>query len=495
MKYIITGGTGHIGNNLIRELLKDQNNEICVLVRRKNDESLRGLKVKEVIGDILDANFLSQVIEKNSTIVHIAGLIDITNKELDNLIKVNYEATKKIIDVSIKNKASKFIYVSSVDAIYKENNIAKIIEPTDLYPDKLKTYYGKSKALATKYVLEKLENEIKGAVIYPSAVIGPNDYKISSAGTFFLNSLEHKMMARIKGEYNFVDVRDVAKSIIFIATNETLHKSYLITGSNISVNEIFKTIYKYQNRKRLPIYLPLWFVYFISFFVPLVAKIKKEKPVFTKMAIDILNDNHNYDNSLSVKDLKMNYIDVKKSIIDSLDWLKKHKVKRVVKKATKKDVDSIMDIIADAKDTLKSHNIPQWNKSYPSKEDILKDIKNKVLYVIKISNEIVGVFAIYQENNDIYKLDDFKPIVIHKTAVKKEYYGLGIMDLAFEFILKKYKNEKYILIDTHRKNHHMQNVILRNGFKEEKIIYLEKIKDEEHERILYKKENLSNLDI
>ena len=44
-----------------------------------------------------------------------------------------------------------------MDAIYKEDNDCLIKEPTCFYPEKLDSNYGKSKAKATKYVLDKIK--------------------------------------------------------------------------------------------------------------------------------------------------------------------------------------------------------------------------------------------------------------------------------------------------------------------------------------------------
>ena len=45
--FIVTGATGFLGNNILRELIKDQNNEIRILVLPTDSlKSITGLNVK-----------------------------------------------------------------------------------------------------------------------------------------------------------------------------------------------------------------------------------------------------------------------------------------------------------------------------------------------------------------------------------------------------------------------------------------------------------------
>ncbi len=319
-KIFITGATGHIGNNLVRYLLTNYKDlDIQLLVRNEDDEAINDLQVNKIVGNITNKDFLIQIIEENSIIVHCAGLIDITNKKYQELEKINYQWTKDLIDVCIDKKISKFIYISSVDAIYKESS-EQITEPVILYPNKLNSYYGKTKAMATNYVLDKINQQlISGTIIYPSAVIGPNDFKVSSIGQVLVDNIHNRIMARIDGGYNFIDVRDLAKAITYSMFNE-VKSSYLVTGENLTVDELFVIINQKLNKKKMPIKLPFKLVLFISDLITIYYKLRKVKPVFTKYALNTLHSNHCYNNQLAKIELNLEITPVKKSIEDAIDW-------------------------------------------------------------------------------------------------------------------------------------------------------------------------------
>ncbi len=319
-KVIITGSTGHIGNNLVKCLVdKYPDVSIKLLVRRKKDQAIDEFDCLKVVGDLNDIAFLNKEIEEDSIVIHSAGLIDVTNKQVEEMDKINNLLTRKLVDICIKKKVSKFIYVSSVDAILKEED-GLIKEPTSFSPDLLRSNYGKSKALATSYILDKIKKgELIGTVLYPSAVIGPRDFKISSIGQVLVDNIHNRIMARLDGKYNFIDVRDLCEAICYSIFND-VSISYLITGEVVTVDELFRTINKKLGKKKLPIKLPFRLIMFFSNFIPLYYKVRGVKPVFTKFALKTLKSNCNYDNLRAKVDLKLVIRPVEESINDAIDW-------------------------------------------------------------------------------------------------------------------------------------------------------------------------------
>ena len=65
-----------------------------------------------------------------------------------------------------------------------------------------------------------------------------------------------------------------------------------------------------------------------------------------------------------------------------------------IRKSTYEDIPSILEIIQDAKDYLKSQNIDQWQGPYPEAEDIQEDIDRGVSYVYEENDKVIGSFNI-----------------------------------------------------------------------------------------------------
>lgn len=131
MAYVVTGATGHIGNNLVKRLI-GLNQKVRILTRRV-DESIDNLQAEYKIGDVFNREFLLENINSEDVVIHLAGVIDVKNNKKEQTMKINYEGTKLITDICIEKKVKRYIYFSSVDCIYKEND-EEVFEPTKNIP-------------------------------------------------------------------------------------------------------------------------------------------------------------------------------------------------------------------------------------------------------------------------------------------------------------------------------------------------------------------------
>lgn len=146
----------------------------------------------------------------------------------------------------------------------------------------------------------------------------------------------------------------------------------------------------------------------------------------------------------------------------------------MIRLATINDLPFIMEIVNDAKASLKQLGTKQWNSSdgYPTSEIFLKDIEESQLYVFEDSS-ILGMIACIKGSEPNYQTIDgqwvsngIDYLTIHRLAVKKEYYKKGIAKAlilyAKELALKMKCSA--IRIDTHPLNFPMQNLILSQRF-------------------------------
>ncbi len=153
MKYLITGGAGYLGSVVVHELARRGYQPITVLaLPNENISNLLDLKIEIVRGDILDYEFLEQLIEKDDVVFHMAGIINISSKSDDLIRKVNVEGCRNIVDVCIKKQVKRLIYTSSVHTILPAEKNENMSEPEAFYPDKLVGEYAQTKAIATDYL-------------------------------------------------------------------------------------------------------------------------------------------------------------------------------------------------------------------------------------------------------------------------------------------------------------------------------------------------------
>ena len=158
-----------------------------------------------------------------------------------------------------------------------------------------------------------------------------------------------------------------------------------------------------------------------------------------------------------------------------------------IRKANENDVKLVMEIINDAKELFKSQGSPQWQEDdgYPNEETIQNDLKHQQLYVFTLDQYIVGIAAIssipdecyrkIQEGDWLSSIDE-KYLVIHRVAVRKNYYGRQIAYKLIEYSKELAKNSDIhsIRADTMDINVGMNKLLQKCGFKSCGIIYLDR---------------------
>ena len=123
------------------------------------------------------------------------------------------------------------------------------------------------------------------------------------------------------------------------------------------------------------------------------------------------------------------------------------------------------------------NGIDQWDEKYPNKEIILEDLKSKTYFVLEKHNIIVGGINIDKTQDKAYLTIPWKDtkgsfMVVHRLAVKKEFWKQKIGFKLMEFAEKLVKEKKLISI---RLDTYSNNPLAINFYKKIGYSYLGKI--------------------
>ena len=82
-KILLTGATGHIGNVVARLLVEKGFKVTALIVKDENIEPISDLNLNIVYGDVRDKRLLLSLIDENTVVFHLAGIINIGIKNID----------------------------------------------------------------------------------------------------------------------------------------------------------------------------------------------------------------------------------------------------------------------------------------------------------------------------------------------------------------------------------------------------------------------------
>lgn len=260
MKYLVTGGAGFIGSNIVKLLVKNGHEVIVVdNLHTGNLERIEG--VKDQISffnlDIRDINLLKSKIHGIDGIFHQAALTIVSEsfEKPDEYYDVNVNGTKNIFEIA-RQLQIKVVFASS-SSVYGDTNEIPIKENYSLNPI---NPYGK-----TKVEKEKLAKDYwnKGVEIIGLRYF--NVYGIGQTGSYagvitqFLKRLNSNLPPIIHGKghqiRDFISVSDVAEANLKSMESNIINGFLNVgTGKSISILELAKIMINISSKNLDPIF-------------------------------------------------------------------------------------------------------------------------------------------------------------------------------------------------------------------------------------------------
>lgn len=212
MKYLVTGGAGFLGINLVR-YLHSRGHEVSSLDMVQFDYPDMNDKIKIITGDIRDKNIVDKSVEGMDIVVHTAAALPLYKPE--DIFSTDVDGTRNLLEASKKYSVKRFIHISST-AVYGIPDHHPLLEN-----DKLDGVgpYGNAKIQAEEECLKFREDGMCVPILRPKSFIGPE-----RLGVFDLlydwaqDGRGFPMIGNGSNRYQLLDVEDLCESIYLTAT-------------------------------------------------------------------------------------------------------------------------------------------------------------------------------------------------------------------------------------------------------------------------------------
>lgn len=324
MLYIVTGANGHLGSTIVKYLIEDKKKVRGLVLKGSDISMLKSLNVEIIYGDVRNIESLIALFDyepqEKVCLIHTAGIISITENNKSAMYDVNVIGTNNVLKLAKKYGITHFIYISSVHAILEPKEDSIITEPKGMYPKEVMGTYAQTKAEATKNVFEHQKLGFSTTIVYPSGIIGPYDSGNGYMTKMIIKYMNRHLNARIKGKYNFVDVRDIAKAILSIAENQ-IEGQFILSGHSIELKDLFLIMKTIAGKKKKAVVVSTWFLKVVMPLVTLYYKMRKQTPLFTKYSLYTLRTHCNFSHERATHFFNYRPRKIEETILDTTKWL------------------------------------------------------------------------------------------------------------------------------------------------------------------------------
>ena len=325
--YIVTGAAGHLGSAVVNALNVRKDN-VYALCLPKEKHIPQGENIKVFYGNVCDINSLAEMFEscvnKQTVVIHCAGIVSISSKFDKKVYDVNVNGTKNILTLCERHKIDRLVHISSVHAI-PELPYGEIIKEVDNFsPDNVTGLYARTKAEASQCVIDYIKRGFNANIIHPSGIVGPGDFGSGHITQLVIDYCKGRLTSAAGGGYDFVDVRDAADGILSCCENGKNGECFILSGHYIKICDLLNLLHAVTGKKAIKRILPLWFVKFTAPLSELYYKILNQPPLFTSYSIFTLNTNAAFSREKAAKELGYTARPIKQTLADTVKWLKEN---------------------------------------------------------------------------------------------------------------------------------------------------------------------------
>ncbi|MEE8466170.1 MAG: hopanoid-associated sugar epimerase [Dehalococcoidia bacterium] len=264
MKVLVTGATGFIGGNLVRELWR-RGDDVRALVRPgSNRLTIEDTGIVPVEGDILDRESVDRAVQGCEVVFHVAAAYTFWSRNPEGVSRTNVEGTVNVLNAARQAGVSRTVYTSTVGTIgLPEGALGN--EETPLDRKTVHGHYKRSKLQAEQEALAMAADGMPVVVVNPTAPVGPWDVKPTPTGRMVLDFLRRRVPAYLKTGMNLVDVADVVDGHILALEKGKPGERYILGNRNLSLKEIFEILSSLTGLPAPRIRAPYWLVVGVGF--------------------------------------------------------------------------------------------------------------------------------------------------------------------------------------------------------------------------------------
>lgn len=246
MQVLVTGASGFVGNEVVKELLV-QGHAVRALVRRGSEKKLQERERVEIApGDCLDREALKAAAGGCDAVIHLVGIIREFPGRGITFEQVHVQATRNVVDAAQGAGVRRYLHMSALGA-----------RPGPADPYHVTNYR------ADEYVIN---SGLTYTIFRPSVIYGPEDRSIN----LFARHIRRLAFFPIIGDGTYqlqpVPVWTVARAFaLALELPQTENKIYEVGGPEpLTFNEVIDTIAEVLGRRIKKIHQPVWCMRFAA---------------------------------------------------------------------------------------------------------------------------------------------------------------------------------------------------------------------------------------
>ena len=323
---LVTGGTGFVGANVVRELLAD-GATVRVLARPSSDRrALAGLRVEIAEGDLLDPVSIDRAVSGVRSVFHVAADYRLWARDPSVLHRANVDGTRTLLEAAATAGVDRIVYTSTVGALGIPADGTPGTEETPVTLADMVGPYKRSKFLAERVALDLAGRGAPVVVVNPSAPVGPWDVKPTPTGQMVVDFMRGRMFGTLDTGLNLVHVRDVARGHLLAAERGKIGEKYILGHENLSLAAIGALMSEITRLRPPRLRVPYALAWSAAVGMEVAARLTGGVPRVPLAAVRMARKHMYFSPAKAVRFLGLPQTDVRVALADAVAWFRAHRL-------------------------------------------------------------------------------------------------------------------------------------------------------------------------
>lgn len=294
---LVTGATGFLGSEVALQLVQQGHHIRCTKRVSSTIPAILlpfGSHIEWMDADLLDVFALEAALRDVTQVYSNAAWVSLKEADKKQMIYTNVTGTANLVNLCLLQNI-RLVHVSSVAAV----GLAK---PGDLITE---NHHLDLTTETDGYAISKLESEMEvwrgiaegldAVIVNPTIIIGPNAGTAGSGALF--ETVRKGLKFYTEGTCGFVDVQDVAKSMIELMNSNLTAERFIISGENRDYKSLTAEIADCFGVKRPSTLAKPWMLGIAWRGAKIVSALTGNPPSIDKISAQAASVERNYDNS------------------------------------------------------------------------------------------------------------------------------------------------------------------------------------------------------
>lgn len=201
-----------------------------------------------ITADVTDISSLDEGLTGANEVYHCAAMVSFVQKDRKKMLHINAEGTTNMVNMALQKGVQSFCHVSSIAALGRAKSGELITEEAKWNQSKHNSNYAISKYKAEMEVWRAAEEGLNVTIVNPGVILGVGDWNKGSSKLFKL--VWNGMPFYTEGVNGYVEVKDVARAMIYIMEKKLFGERFILVGKNVNMRWYLDMVAAFLGKKK-----------------------------------------------------------------------------------------------------------------------------------------------------------------------------------------------------------------------------------------------------